>query len=289
MKRRSHSFVKRAKLSKQHLAMEVQINAQLNNLATLYAFMGNYAKAEPIERESIEVLRKHLDLTAAVQSERQQFLTTAQLRFHLDRYLSISDEADTFPDLVYDEVLPWKGAVSIHQLVLRRMRHAAAHSSPEVARQFEGLETASQALARTSLIVPKATEADEHVERLAQLSNQVEELQHDLAQESGEVHEQLGVGKVGAKEVKSTLPPDTALVDFWEYDHLLQSTQKGALRLERRLAAFIVVPQKPVVRVELGPVRADRRGNRLLAQAEHPEARANSKANGYFLLASDQI
>ena len=43
----------------------------LKNLALLYVARGDHAKAEPLARQALEILRDSLDLAAASQSERQ--------------------------------------------------------------------------------------------------------------------------------------------------------------------------------------------------------------------------
>jgi CHAT domain-containing protein len=137
---------------------------------------------------------------------------------------------------------------------MRRARQAA-RSSPDTARRFSELEETSRALARFSLVVPKSTEVAAHHQKLVELSNQVERLEHDLAAENGELREQLGRLQCTSEVLRHSLPNSTVLVDFLEYDHLLRPKSKGGSpQFERRLAAFIVQPKKPVERVELGPV-----------------------------------
>ena len=54
-------------------------------------------------------MRQHLEQTAAIQSEHQQLLMVDSVRYASD-LLSASLAAKTPPDVVYDEVLAWKGA-----------------------------------------------------------------------------------------------------------------------------------------------------------------------------------
>src|SRR5260221_2841525 len=113
-----------------------------------YESRGKYAQAEPLQSKAIEILRRQLDLTAAVQSERQQFWMAANLQRYLSGFLSIADDAKVDAGSVYDEVLAWKGSISARQQAIRRARRAiTAGGSSQAAQQFDEVTAASSQVA----------------------------------------------------------------------------------------------------------------------------------------------
>src|SRR5262249_14564729 len=55
--------------------------------------------------------------------------------------------------------------------------------------------------------------------------------------------------------LQAALPPDVALVDFFEYAHQTPPRKTGGkVTSERRLAAFVVHNGRPITRLDLGPV-----------------------------------
>ncbi len=60
-------------------------------------------------------MRRHLEQTAAIQSEHQQLLMADNVRHVFSTFLSASRAAKMPPEVVYDEVLAWKGAVTSRQ------------------------------------------------------------------------------------------------------------------------------------------------------------------------------
>jgi hypothetical protein len=53
----------------------------------MYENQGDYARAEPLIRDAVAIIRRHVDATAAVQSERQQLAMLQLVRSFLDNYL----------------------------------------------------------------------------------------------------------------------------------------------------------------------------------------------------------
>ena len=184
--------------------------------------MGDYAKAEPLFRQTLEIQKqalgeKHpghaiepgepghaicrtwettrkrspsaarrckssrhqLDLTAAVQSERQQLKMSESVRSYLDDYLSVTEKAGVSADKVYAEVLGWKGAVSARQQGMRRMREVVARGgSPEAAKLFDQLTAGNaQSFPICRPLAPKPGQEEEHRRALAHWSDRIEQLE----------------------------------------------------------------------------------------------------------------
>lgn len=228
---------------------------QLSNLAGHYSDTGDRLNAERLSLQAFEIVRAQLDLTAGVQSERQQLRMADTLRAFLDGYLSNSERAVASSERAYAELLAWKGTVSARQQAMRGMRQALRKGLPsDVAELFDKLNAASRDLANQSRIVPRSGTEAEYLQKQAELSDSIERLQRELAAKSDEFRKHRQQEHRTPDEIRRALPSDAALVDFLEYDHVAPSEEKGkGPSFERRLVAFVVRPDKPVERIELGP------------------------------------
>ena len=91
----------------------------LNNLAMLYYSMSDFVQAEPLALQALQISQQQLDVTAVIQSERQQLRMADTVGFYLGNYLSVAQGASISAEQVYSEVLAWKGAVSARQHAMR--------------------------------------------------------------------------------------------------------------------------------------------------------------------------
>jgi CHAT domain-containing protein len=182
---------------------------------------------------------------------------SADLRDFLDTYLAITAGAQVAGEEVYTEVLAWKGSVSARQQFLRGMRRALqAGAKPEVAQLYRELDQAARSLATLARVTPDPKKPEDHRRTLERLSAEIERLERALAAASAEFHQQLAQRQRTAADIRQALPADAVLVDLLEYSHLSPpAAGKGSGTSERRLAAFVVQPNQPVVRLDLGPVQ----------------------------------
>jgi tetratricopeptide (TPR) repeat protein len=227
----------------------------LNSLALLKVAMREPKDAELLSRQALAITRQHLDLTSAVQSERQQLAITEKTRWILDGYLSVSMAVGTPADQVYTEVLASKGAVWTRQQGMRRMRQdPALTAKPEVAKLYADLERTSRALANLLGSRPDPQHPDEHRHKLESTSEEVERLQQALAAVSQEYRAQRAQQNRTAADIQKALPRGSVLVDFLEYGHY-GPPEPGTTKWswQRRLAAFVVRPDRAVERLDLGP------------------------------------
>jgi CHAT domain-containing protein/Flp pilus assembly protein TadD len=227
----------------------------LYKLAYLYDEMGNYAKAEPLSAQSLQILREQLDLSASLQSERQQLRMADAVRSNLDGYLSFAEDAKTPAPEVYAQVLLWKGAVSARQQAMRRMRATLESThSPALMQLFDDLTATSRELSNQSQLVPNLGAAGAHQKKLAELSDRVEQLQQELTAKSQTFRRQLADRHRAPEDIRQALPTDAVLVDMLEYNHHAPREKGKKSVWERRFVAFIVRRDRPVERIELGPV-----------------------------------
>jgi CHAT domain-containing protein/tetratricopeptide (TPR) repeat protein len=226
----------------------------LLNLAVLDWRQGDPASAGRLMRQGLEIVRGNVDLASAGQSERQQLTMVRELRAALDGYLSLSRQNPSSAGDVYRFVLAWKGSVFARQRATRLARRFAERSGrPEVINLIKDLEDTAGRLATLALSTPDPGRRADWRRRVAELTERKEKLESELMRAIPDYRERLSQSLVDPDRLRTTLPPDTALVDLLEYeDFSLPPGRRGALRKERRLVAFIVRSDRPVSRLELG-------------------------------------
>lgn len=232
--------------------------ASIYDLARLYETMGKYDKAEPLAAQALQIVRNQLDATACIQSERQQLRMAETARHYLNTYLSVTAGAKTPAATVYAQVLSWKGSVSARQQIMRRMRQGApVHGSLKTAKLFDQLAAASRDLSNQSLAIPAAGQEKAHQRQIALLSDQIESLQQQLAAENHEFRDQLDQQRRTPDDIRHALPPDAALVDLLEYTRYVRAApdaKEQHANFTRSLVGFVVRADRPIERIELGPV-----------------------------------
>ena len=67
------------------------------------------------------------------------------------------------------------------------------------------------------------------------------------------------------EQLQAALPRDAALIDLLEYTRSSPPPKARAIEFERRLVAFVVRPDRPIARVDLGPLAPILAGDRRLA------------------------
>jgi CHAT domain-containing protein len=224
----------------------------LNNLALLHLANNDAQKGEPLARQAAECTRSLLERTAAVQSERQQLAMTTNSRWHLDSYLSLAAAAKTPPEQIYAAVLAWKGAVSARQQHLHLQRRH--DQRPEVVKLYAELQQATARLAQLSHVRPDPKRPSQLPADLHKVSDDIERCQRDLARLSEPFRQHLRQQRMDPAELRKTLPKGTALVDLLEYKRCQPPADgKGKWVWQRRLTAFVLRPDQPVVQLDLGP------------------------------------
>lgn len=223
----------------------------LGNLGELYESMGEFKKAEPLYRQALGILRSQLELTADVQSERQQLAMAESFQHRLHSYVSLASRMDEFAEAAFRQSLGWKGAVLARQ---RRLR--AVVDEPELEPLWNKLQSAAAQLAKLALMTPdpKSTDMDAWRRQIIDLSAEKEKLEAELAGKSAAFREARK--PVTLEDLQAAMPADVALVDFLEYGHWTPPAKgtTGPGTRERRFAAFVVRAHGPVRLVNLGPV-----------------------------------
>ena len=219
----------------------------LSNLAAMYQLQKKFAEAETLLQTALEATRASLDDTAIVQSERQQLVMSQTLRYQLDNYVSLAVASRQFDDAAFRQVLAWKGAT----LVRQRQMHTIADQE-DVATLFAQLQQVTMQLATLSRLGTETEEQEDWRSRMTELSAQKERLQAELSLQSAEFR--AAQKDVRLEDLLTSLPKNSALVDFLEYRRLVPSqTKPPRAELIPSLVAFVVQPGQPIALLDLGP------------------------------------
>jgi CHAT domain-containing protein len=204
--------------------------------------------------QALEITEGNLDLAAAVQSERQQLATARALRWNLDAYLSLSSLARTSPRDAYRHLLGAKGAVFERQRLIRTQRGRHRGDSEAARRLEEYAQTVAQ-LSVLALGAPDPKKPEEWKARIEDLSQRKDKLEAELSRLDSGFREAQALASRTPEQLQSATPSDTALIDFLAYRASWPPAQgKGAFQSERRVLAFVVRSDRPIARIELGPV-----------------------------------
>ncbi|MFZ9740260.1 MAG: tetratricopeptide repeat protein, partial [Prochlorotrichaceae cyanobacterium] len=257
----------------------------LNNLAGLYKSMGHYSEAEPLYQRSLSILEQqlgadHPDTATVLQG--LAALNWSQDRFDqslsfLARGLEIQEtnilqNVATLTEAEQQAYIRSIGTannaiVSLHLQHLPTSPQASTTALTTILRhKGRILDTLSNSLQR---IRANATPAD--LARLDQLSqlhtqltnllnqgttreqvqalqSQIDQLQKELAQNTPEFNPE----PVTLEAIRTLLPPDAALVEFFQYQPFDSKAERGQEYGNPRYAAYILTPQGDTVGIDLG-------------------------------------
>ena len=152
---------------------------------------------------------------------------------------------------VYREALLAKGGIW-----RRQQKTRAVQGDPQLAPLFTELRSVSARRAQQTLATPDPKTLDVWRQQIDQLAQRQEELERELSGRSAAYREAQQL--VTVDELRASLPAGHALVDFWEYSHLIPPAddKPAPTQFERRLVAFVVRPDQPsVTLVPLGAVK----------------------------------
>jgi tetratricopeptide (TPR) repeat protein len=149
---------------------------------------------------------------------------------------------------VYAHVWPSKGlllqlAARRHQAVL-----VATSDSPKTRRQWEQLLAVRGQLNR--LAVEPGNDLAVRDRRLADLTDEQEMLERELAKQLPELDRHRRLATLGPPDLAQKLRPGTAFIDFVRHAHWEKGKFTGY-----RYQAFVLAPGRPVRRVDLGPAQ----------------------------------
>ena len=222
----------------------------LRSLAVLYLTQNDPAKARPLVEKALTIKRGHMRLAASAESERQQLLGLSLLRDFLDLGLTLPDRTGQEASDTYSHVLAWKGIVFMQQKQRRLFaRLRAADNRADVRRLAGELEQTTRLLSAAALAAVGEKEQAAHANRMEMLTRQKEDLERQLTRLSADFHTGQKRDELTTAAFRQVLPADVALVDFLFYTHHDYARSES----QRRLTAFVLRKDHPVVRLNLGP------------------------------------
>lgn len=220
-------------------------------LAEVCSAQGDDRQSAPLYDEALERSRLHLDLCAAIQSERQQLAMNGKYRHFLDSFLGFTARVPRSAEEVYRWVLLWKGAVLVRQQHARLVR-----AEPQFAPQAERLRSVTAEIARLAFASSDPKQAAPPRTRVEELTREKEELESELSKRSTAFVRQQEQQRLTPEQLRQALPSDVALVDFLEYEHRSFDGQRAEpWTTESRLVAFILRGGVPIQRVDVGPTK----------------------------------
>jgi CHAT domain-containing protein/Tfp pilus assembly protein PilF len=223
----------------------------LSNLAGLYYSQGELRAAEKCLSQALTLLTRWTQVGLTTLGERLRLQLLVKKSQALDFYLSIAPAAGIKAEELYHHVLNWKGVVEVHQ-----DEDHLARDRPELKETLEQLKRARTRLAYKAFTVPPAAQRQAWVQQPGALRERMENLDSDLARESGAFRRLEERRRINAAQVAEELPPGSVLVDLLDYEHFSPPAGgKGRLGRERRLLAFVLRRGQAPVLVPLGASR----------------------------------
>jgi CHAT domain-containing protein len=226
------------------------LGSSLGALARLYGRRGELGRASRCLQDALDVFEEGFQYRAAAvgaRDYRPNFLSIYAQLFGNYLAASLDPRAEIEPGTAYRRVLAWKGA---HFAAERRARKW--RERPELKPVYAELQAVSAAVARSTYSLP-AEKDSAAWERLYAAMRRKEEVETELA---GRVlNLSQGENRIvpDAEEFRAVLPAGVALVDFLVIHTGLD--WKGIGQNDGyHLLAFVVRPDRPIVRLDLGRV-----------------------------------
>ena len=282
----------------------------LNNLAELYRVQGRYSEAEPLYKRSLSIWEQqlgadHPNVASSLNNLAGLYWAQDRLDEGLDflaRGLEVDETniLDNIATLTESQQRDYLNTVAGSEdwIVSLHLQHLPTNSQASATalttilrRKGRILDTLSNSLQRI-----RANAKPEDLARLDQLSQlhtqrtnlfnqgitgeqvqaletQMDDLQKQLAQNNPA----FNLEPVTLEAIRNLLPPDAALVEFFQYKPYNPKAAQGEEYGEPRYAAYILTPQGDPVGIDLGEAQAIDPGVR--AFHDHLEANNQGKPN----------
>jgi CHAT domain-containing protein/Tfp pilus assembly protein PilF len=219
----------------------------LNNLGRARFVLGQPAKALTYCEKALTMTQRLILREIAGAPEAQALAFLGSFPRNRDAYLATCLYVPDEPVAeVYTHVWPFKGLLL--RFVTRRHQAAlvAATDSPKARDQWERLQAVRRQL--NHLLVEPGRDPTVRDRRLAQLSDEQEQLERDLAQQLPELDRQRRLAPLGPADLAQRLARGTAFIDFVRHARWEKGKFNGY-----HYQAFVLAPGRDVRRVDLGP------------------------------------
>ncbi len=247
---RKQSLALRQQLSppEQYPRGHADLATSLNNLGFLLQARGALAQAEPFSRDALAMYQGWAATFADRAAEAEALALLATLPATRDLYLDITARLDgADPGRVY--AVLWAGKSALAQALERRRRLLATLADPRDRRRLGQLLELRRQLAELALAPASGPSAADRAARLRALTERRERLESDLAGRVPALALEQAQDRSRPADLDRALPADSAFVDLYRY-FTWDAGQRAWGRA--RYAAFVLVPERPLRRVELG-------------------------------------
>ena len=235
--------------------------ASLLNLGSLEWHLARPQAARPLVGRSLAIQIAHLERTAPIQTEQQQFLMAGTAAQYLDRWLTVTSDAGVPAAESWRKILAWKGQITSRRQGLRQALKDNADYAQlrQATRQWSTLTLNPPAPPSnpSQMAAWRDREAqirDEWQKRIAGLATELERLEKELSRKYAEFRKDQERKQVSPDDLQAALRKQknpTALVDLLEYTYFGRKDETG----ERRIAAYVARGDREIIRVELGAAK----------------------------------
>lgn len=233
---------------------EVRHATILRNLAGLYETMGQRQRATPLFFEAAHVVRDSLDRDGQFLNQYERHLTERRHRTYLDTCLSsvIETGADVSPLL--ELIWKWQSAVTLRRRALRR-----ALNDPDLAPLQERLKAINHRITLHLKSVPRRDffdDTEQYLQAVETWGRALDRMYPDRSYVEDEIASRTLISlssELTTTQLRKALPPESAYVEFVEYNHArTEPNGMGKTTYQRRYAAFVLVGDATPVVVSLG-------------------------------------
>lgn len=251
-------FANAEPLMRQSMEVQQRVNKEpevdkLISLARLLQAQRKFGEAMGLAVQAMRLARREANLFAAVQSERQQLATAQQLRSDLDTFVSAALAAHAPAETIYQEVLASKGVVFMQQRMQRlRARALQRDASSKLGELLATLESKGRELAGLARRQVPMDQAEQQRQQVAKLSEEIEQLQGELAGLEPQRTE-TPVEPLTVNALEKLLPDDALLIDALEFRDFVPPTETEKMPgYQSRVVVFLLRKGKPASVVMLG-------------------------------------
>lgn len=211
----------------------------LHNIAFTHLLQHSPTSALPYATEALTSSLNHLPKALPALSGPERLRYVGQLRKTVDVYLTTTSEAQADPLETWSPLLRIKGQSLLLESATARLERSPDPEQRAQLYDYRGLSSRVSALERAG---KTGQPLDEARAALAEVEKRI----------TAFVAEQLPTS-ADPQAIAQNLVPHSALIDFHVYDHLVPPPAPGQRESwSRRIVAFVVRPDRPIQRIELG-------------------------------------
>jgi len=192
------------------------------DMARMYRDKKDFANAKEAASNAYAIRRQNFKLGSAVLSEKDALTYSGIMKEEAYIYISILlDSGNKSVDClskIADIVFSVKGQVS--DGIYARHRTRVYEKDPELKVISDSLRDVRFELANLYIEGPDEKGLEEHKKKLSEITKEKERLEADLARGSAEFRGELEMWDIDLDKVAGNLPPNSALIEYLEYDHL---------------------------------------------------------------------